>query len=198
MDFYPSRKMKNRKILKRNRKRIWLISNLWMLYLILISLLFIPNSSTYSDFNDTEQIANTLATLPDFCSDEEYRKNHQNECKKKDNSGIGNGPEEGDDGEYGDPDNPGKGNDDKKDCLPEECVDDHPNDKDQKDPTKDNKEKGMNDIKDNSEGDNTSETESGDLNNSADNSQTQEADSQNNEELNETETPVESEATTSE
>jgi hypothetical protein len=135
MDFYPSRKTKNRKISMKNKKRFILIANFWMSYLILLSILFIPNSSTYSNFNDTERIENQLTALDDFCSDKEYKKNNKEVCK--DNSGLGNGPEPGDDGEYGDPDNPGKGNDDKKDCLPEECVDDHPNNNDPKDKKKD-------------------------------------------------------------
>jgi hypothetical protein len=180
MDFYPSRKTKFKKISKKNRKRILLITNLWMFYLILISLLFIPNSTTYSNFNDVEQIAIPLATSADYCSDEEYKKKNHNECKEKDNSGIGNGPEDGDDGEHGDPDNPGKGNEDKKDCPPNGCVDDHPNNKEPKNPPKDNKENDKQENQDESEEGDDSETESEEPIDSGDNNQDGEADPQNN------------------
>ncbi|MGA4721683.1 hypothetical protein [Fictibacillus nanhaiensis] len=148
MNTFPTRRTKHKRI-TRNKNKFWLITNLWMLYLIVISVLYLPNSSTYSKFNDTERIANTIATLEDFCSDKEYEKKNKKACMKKDDSGIGNGPNEGDDGEIGDPDNPGKGNDDKKDCLPDECVDDHPNNGNQSGNSKGDKSKSVSEEKKN-------------------------------------------------
>jgi hypothetical protein len=128
MDFYPSRKTKNKRLSIRNKRRFILITNLWMIYLIAIFTSFIPITNTFSYFNDSEIINNQMAAAEDFCKDKEYKEKY---CK--DNSGIGNGPEPNDEGETGDPDNPGNGNEDKKDCGVDGCVDDHPKDPKNKD-----------------------------------------------------------------
>ncbi|MCM3718509.1 hypothetical protein [Fictibacillus phosphorivorans] len=191
MDFYPSRKNKHRKFSRKSKKRFLIITNLWLLYLIMISVLLIPNSTTYLRFNDTEQIVMPIAASADFCSDSEFKKKNKNICKKKDNSGIGNGPENGDDGEYGDPDNPGKGNGDKKDCLPNECIDDHPNKKNPKQPPhgkKDNQKESTEDTED--KRDSVIEPEL-----SPNPDQNEKADEQNNEPVNASELPEESEQT---
>jgi hypothetical protein len=116
---YPSRKARTRQELF-GRKKIHLIilTNFWLLYFILIG--FIPlTNSTFSFFNDTETINNSFSAADNFCSDQKYADKHKEECdskKHKDNSGIGNGPEPGDDGEgKTDPDNPKHGD-----------YDDHP------------------------------------------------------------------------
>jgi hypothetical protein len=110
---YPSRKARSRQELFRRRKtKLLVITNFWLLYFILLG--FIPlTNSTFSFFNDTETINNSFSAADNFCADEKYQNNHKKECKRKDNSGIGNGPEPGDDGEgKTDPDNPKHGNDD--------------------------------------------------------------------------------------
>jgi hypothetical protein len=110
---YPSRKARTRKELFRKKKtHLIIIANFWMLYFILIG--FIPlTNSTFSFFSDTETISNSFSAADNFCADDEYAKAHKEECKRKDNSGIGNGPETGDDGERKtDPDNPKHGDDD--------------------------------------------------------------------------------------
>lgn len=124
--YYPSRKVQTRKnFFKNKKKHIIIITNFWLLYLIFM--IFIPlTNDTHSYFNDTGKISNSFIVSDNFCADQEYAKNHKDECKKcKDNSGFGNGPECNDVGN--EPDNPSTGNEDKKDCPAGGCVDDHPN-----------------------------------------------------------------------
>lgn len=66
-------------------------------------------SETGAYFNDVETISETIAAADNYCADPEWAKEHKKQCK--DNSGIGNGCEPGDDcdtekGE--DEDNPGQ------------------------------------------------------------------------------------------
>jgi hypothetical protein len=112
---YPSRKARSRQELFRKKKtHLLILINFWLLYFILIG--FIPlTNNTFSFFNDTETISNSISAADNFCIDKTYKKNHPNECNpnKLDNSGIGNGPEPGDDGEgKTDPDNPKHGDND--------------------------------------------------------------------------------------
>jgi hypothetical protein len=113
---YPSRKARTRQELFRSKKtQLIIITNFWLLYFILIG--FIPfTNSTFSFFSDTETINNSFSAADNFCADEIYAEKHTEECKsnkRKDNSGIGNGPEVGDVGEgKTDPDNPKHGDDD--------------------------------------------------------------------------------------
>jgi hypothetical protein len=128
---YPSRKARSRQELFRRKKmHLIILTNFWLLYFILIG--FIPlTNSTFSFFNDTESMSDSISAADNFCSDKNYADNHQEECgskKHKDNSGIGNGPEPGDDGEgKTDPDNPKHGNDDDHPQPPK--TDESKNDK---------------------------------------------------------------------
>jgi hypothetical protein len=110
---YPSRKSRSQKnFFQIKKKQLLIITNFWLIYFILMG--FIPlTSNTYSYFNDVEIIKNSIKVADDFCADDKYAIDHEKECKCKDNSGIGNGPEPCDDGEgKTDPDNPKHGNDD--------------------------------------------------------------------------------------
>jgi hypothetical protein len=93
--------------------------NSWILYFIYLTFIPITNN-TYSCVNDIEKISNSITAADRFNINDPNSNNHDKEGK--DNSGIGNGPEPGDNGQNGDPDNPGKGNGDKK----EDINDDHP------------------------------------------------------------------------
>jgi type IV secretory pathway VirB10-like protein len=103
------------------KKRMFIIFNLSMLFLILASLINITNN-TYTYFTSTEGTNGQFSTMTDFCSDKDYEKDNKELCK--DNSGIGNGCEEADDceEEKGDEDNPKHGN-----------KDDHPKESETKD-----------------------------------------------------------------
>jgi type IV secretory pathway VirB10-like protein len=106
------------------KKRMFIIFNLSMLFLILASLINITNN-TYTYFTSTEGTNGQFSTMTDFCSDKDYEKDNKELCK--DNSGIGNGCEEADDceEEKGDEDNPKHGN-----------KDDHPKENETKDSEK--------------------------------------------------------------
>ncbi|MEH7498498.1 hypothetical protein [Cytobacillus firmus] len=131
MSDYLSRKNKSRKLRFKKNKKLKLIINLWVCYLILLIFISIPDN-TYSFFNDTEKFPNTLGISADFCADESYKKNHKDICEEedknnkdknnKDNSGLGNGSEEGDhkDLNIGDEDNPGHQD---TYCLEGDCID---------------------------------------------------------------------------
>jgi hypothetical protein len=138
---YLGRKNKSRrKKYKSKTLKLLLITNLWLCYIILLSVNYFVQD-TYSFFNDNEQIQETIGTAQNFCSFEDFRKKNNKKCKCKDNSGLGNGAEPCDEYEYviGDEDNPGH----PEYCPEGEVCDDHPkepkNPKDPKDP-KDPKE----------------------------------------------------------
>jgi YqxM protein len=107
-----SRKKRIREqFLKNLKKRMIIIFNLSMLFLIIASFINITNN-TYTYFTSSEGTNGQISTLVDFCSDKDYEKENKELCK--DNSGIGNGCEEVDEceDEIGDEDNPKHGNND--------------------------------------------------------------------------------------
>lgn len=123
----------------KNRISVLVLVNCWILYFIYLTVIPITNN-TVSCVNDIEKISNSIVAADKF-NINDPNSNHDKEGK--DNSGIGNGPEPGDSGQIGDPDNPGKGNGDKK----EDINDDHPkvqtetnNDQNQKNDDKENNE----------------------------------------------------------
>ena len=93
---------------RRNSIKILFIVNLWLIYLIFLSINYISTNNTYSYFSDEDKIENTFSVAEDFCKDKNYEKNHKDICK--DNAGIGNGSELVDQNQYstGDEDNPGR------------------------------------------------------------------------------------------
>ncbi|MGA5689249.1 SipW-dependent-type signal peptide-containing protein [Cytobacillus pseudoceanisediminis] len=98
MSYYLSRKYKSRKLRFKKNKKLRLVANLWISYLLLLSFSYIV-SGTYSAYNDQEEIKNTITASANYCDDDEYSKNNQERCKEldklkcKDNSGRGNGSE---------------------------------------------------------------------------------------------------------
>lgn len=113
MKCFPKRNERSRRIkFKRSKFRFLFIANLWLIYFIFLSLNYISTNNTYSYFSDEEKIENKISLSENFCADKDYRKNHIEICKSKDNAGIGNGSENGDQYKYvtGDEDNPGHQN----------------------------------------------------------------------------------------
>lgn len=131
MDYTRRKKRSHNKVIQRHKKPFYLILNLWLLYLIILSSSFISND-TFSYFNDSEQINNSFSASNNFCKDPEYAKKYKDICKCKDNSGLGNGSEQCDqyDDDFGDEDNPGHQETycpDDPNTPEREVCDDHPN-----------------------------------------------------------------------
>ncbi|MBT2637783.1 hypothetical protein [Bacillus sp. ISL-39] len=126
MTSYPSRKKRTRKQeFKRKKSHLFILTNLFIVYVLLITISFIT-ADTYSYFVDTTKFAGSIQTMEDFCEDKDYKKNHRELCQKcKDNSGIGNGSEPCDEEQFdrGDGDNPGNQNE----YCPEGNCNDHNN-----------------------------------------------------------------------